>query len=204
MLDEHHRESAQSARLVIERGQHDPSAFKASLLSVPASARDAWVDCVLGLTELADDGPALPSGCVPYMPCSVDVLLRMVERARVTSSDVFVDIGSGVGRAAALVHLLTGASAMGVEIQPELAVLSRVPCIAGDAADLAGSLDDGSVFLLYCPFGGERLARVLEHLESIARTKALRICCVDLPLPARAWLKRDPEVSADLTVYRSY
>jgi len=40
-----------------------------------------------------------------------------------------------------------------------------------------------SVFFLYRPFGGERLARVLGDLEHIARTRELRVCCIDLPLP---------------------
>ena len=212
-MEGHHRSSARRVRSSIERGIHDPSKFRAALLSVPPDARDAWLDLVLGLTELPDDGPELPRGCVPYLPCSVDVLLRMIEQAGVHASDVFVDIGSGLGRAAALVHLLTGASAIGLEIQRGLALaardlasrllLSRCPCIEGDAAELTGFVTIGTVFFLYCPFGGEHLMRVLDHLESIARTRMLRVCCVDLPLPSRDWLTLDPMHSGDLAIYRS-
>jgi predicted RNA methylase len=137
----------------------------------------------------------------------------MIDQAEVDASDVFVDIGSGLGRAGALVHLLTGASAIGLEIQPELALaarelaarllLSRVLCIEGDAATLTGSMTSGTVFFLYCPFGGERLLQVLEQLESLARARTLRVCCVDLPLPAREWLTPDPALAGDLEVYRS-
>src|SRR5262249_18543482 len=102
------------------RHLHDPPAFRAALLGVPAGERDAWVDRVLGLDGLPDDGPALPAGGVPYLPCSVEVLLRMVDEASVGSGDVFVDVGAGPGRAIALVHLLTGAAAVGLEIQPAL------------------------------------------------------------------------------------
>lgn len=143
----------------------------------------------------------------------MDALLRVVDQAGVQASDVFVDIGSGLGRAAALVHLLTGASAIGVEIQPALALaardlssrllLSRVPCIEGDAAKLTGFVTSGTVYFLYCPFGGERLVRVLDQLEAIARTRMLRVCCVDLTLPAREWLTPDPVLFGDLAVYRS-
>ncbi len=66
-----------------------------------------------------------------------------------------------------------------------------------------GFLMIGSVFFLYCPFSGERLAKVLDELESIARTRMLRICCVDLPLPHREWLTREPTVSGDVTIYRT-
>ena len=182
-------------------------------MSVPAARRDAWLDLVLGLGEMPADGPELPRGCVPYLPCSVDALLRVVDQAEVRSSDVFVDIGSGLGRAGALVHLLTGASVVGLEIQSALALAARelavrlllpgVPCIEGDAANLAGRVTIGTVFFLYCPFGGERLAKVLDELESLARTRMLRICCVDLPLPPRAWLTPDPAPFPDLAVYRS-
>ncbi|AKJ03914.1 Hypothetical protein AA314_05540 [Archangium gephyra] len=129
------------------------------------------------------------------------------------ASDVFVDVGSGVGRAAALVHLLTGASAIGIEIQPALVHASRdlatrlnalrFSPVQGDAAVLTGSITMGSVFFLYCPFSGERLEKVLDGLESIARTRPIRVCCVDLPLPPRPWLTCAEPPSGNLTVYRS-
>jgi predicted RNA methylase len=131
----------------------------------------------------------------------------------VRPTDVFVDVGSGLGRAAALVHLLTGARAIGIEIQPDLVLaaralatrlhMSRVSCIEGDAAELTRSLTVGSVFFLYCPFSGERLANVLAGLGAIASTRAIRVCTVDLPLLPCTWLTREPQTSGDLAVYRS-
>lgn len=212
-MNEEHRESAERVRSRIERGQQDPPAFRAALLGVPPIERDAWLDLVLGLGEIPDDGPELPRGCVPYLPCPVDALLRMVEQAPVRASDVFVDIGSGLGRAAALVHLLTGAAAIGLEIQPglvhaarELAtrlLVSRVSCVQGDAAELAGLMTIGSVFFLYCPFSGDRLTKVLANLEPIARTRTIRVCCVDLSLPPCSWLTVESPLSGDLAIYRS-
>jgi SAM-dependent methyltransferase len=191
----------------------DPSLFRASLTSVPPIARDAWADRVLGLGAPPEDGPALPRGCVPYLPCSVDALLRLTEHAPVRASDVFVDVGSGVGRAAALVHLLTGARAVGIEVQPplvaaarELATRLRLPDVSfveGDAAQLTAALAAGSVFLLYCPFSGDRLLKLLADLESVARTRTIRVCCVDLPLPACRWLEPAPPSWVDLAIYRS-
>jgi SAM-dependent methyltransferase len=205
--------SAEAARRSIERGLHDAAAFRAALLAVPARDRDAWVDLVLGLEDLPPDGPALPDGGVPYLPSPVEVLLRIVDEAPVRSSDVFVDVGAGPGRAIALVHLLTGAAAIGVEVQPQFVAaanglaarlgLSRVRCIEGDAAALTSSMAVGSVFLLYCPFSGARLAKVLDDLEPIARTRALSLCCVQLPLPPRAWLTRDPGRAGELEIHRS-
>jgi SAM-dependent methyltransferase len=212
-MEERHLTSAEAARRSIERGHHDPAAFRAALLGVPAGERDAWVDVVLGLDDLPGDGPALPAGGVPYLPCSIEVLLRMIDEAPVKSTDVFVDVGAGPGRVIALVHLLTGAGAVGLEIQPELVHaahgltarlgLSRVRCIEGDAAAVAAFMVVGSVFFFYCPFSGARLAKVLDDLEPIACTRQLRVCCVCLPLPPRPWLTRDPGRDGELEIYRA-
>lgn len=212
-MDARDRETADWIRSQLGRGVPDPGRFRAALLEVPPRDRDVWVDRVLGLDEILEDDPALPAGCVPYLPSSVDVLLRVVDHAPVRASDVFVDVGSGPGRAAAVVHLLTGAGAIGLEIQPRLVVAARelaarlsvprVACVEGDAASLAGSITIGGVFFLYCPFGGYRLAQVLADLESIAQTRPIRVCCVDLPLPPCPWLTPDPSPWGDLTIYRS-
>lgn len=212
-VEQAHREGAELMRSLISIGQVTPASFRMALTSVPPAERDGWLDVVLGMGELPDDGPELPRGCVPYMPCSVDTVLRMVEYAGVQSTDVFVDVGSGLGRAALLTRFLTGASAMGLEIQPRLVKasrdlatslnVSRFSVVEGDAAMLTDFLTSGSVFFLYCPFSGDRLESVLRELESIARTRQIRICSVDLPLPSRPWLTLISPPSGELAVYRS-
>jgi SAM-dependent methyltransferase len=212
-VDADHRESAARVRSLIERGLCDPSLFRAALTRVPAVARDAWVDQVLGLGAPPGDGPELPVGCVPYLPCAVDALLRLAEHAPVRATDRFVDIGSGVGRAAVVVHLLTGAPAVGVEVQPALVSAARelaarlhlpgVSFVEADAGRSTAPWAAGSVFLLYCPFSGDRLVKLLSALEPIARARPVRLCCVDLPLPPCAWLAQTPPGWLDLTIYRS-
>jgi SAM-dependent methyltransferase len=189
------------------------SAFRKAFLAVAPAERDGWVDSLLGIPQLVDDGPHLPRGCVPYLPCSVDALWRVIQHAAVEDHDVFVDIGSGVGRAALLTHLLTGATTIGLEIQPELVAaqrelyarvgVSRCTVLAGDAAHLCARLATGSVFFLYCPFSGQRLEAVLDVLMGIARTRPIRICCLDLELGARPWLERMALPFDDLSIYRS-
>jgi SAM-dependent methyltransferase len=214
-MDEHDRDAAEQVRSLIEAGARDPSAFRATLARIAPNARDACVDRALGLGSIPDDGPELPRGCVPYLPCPVDALLRLVEQAGVQASDVFVDVGSGAGRAAALAHLMTGARVIGLEIQPALVASARdmtarlrlpdVAFVEGDAPRLTAALSAGSVFLLYCPFSGERLAAVLATLATVARTRTIRVCCVDLPLPPCDWLVSTPASpsASDLTIYCS-
>jgi hypothetical protein len=200
-------------RSLLASGRATPELFRRALTAVSPLDRDAWLDRVLELEELPDDGPALPRGCAPYFPCAVDTLISAVDHAEVCASDVFVDVGAGLGRAAVTAHLLTGASAIGLEVQPELARAacqltkavntSRVSMLVGDAVELARHVTIGSVFFLYCPFSGERLERLLRELEAIARTRPIRVCCVDLPLPRCEWLAPVALPAGPLAVYKS-
>ncbi|MEW5742782.1 MAG: hypothetical protein AB1938_27950 [Myxococcota bacterium] len=206
-------ESARQMRARLAQRPVAPREFREALLAVGPSERDAWVDSVLGLSEVAGDGASLPRGCVPYLPCPVDALLRAVDVAEVGVDDVIVDVGSGLGRAAVLMQLLSGASAIGVEIQPDLAAASRrlaervkglrFTVVEGDAVEERAALSDGSVFFLYCPFSGERLTRLLASLEALAGARRLRVCCVDLPLPHCPWLEPVGPDGGALAVYRS-
>lgn len=206
--------SARGARVSVQRRPVPRgAALRAALTDLPPLERDAWVDRALGLGPPPDDGPALPGGCVPYLPAPVDALLRLTEHAPVRASDVFVDVGAGAGRTAALVHLLTGAPVLGLEIQPQLVTaarelaarldLPRVSFVEGDAPQLTAALAAGSVFFLYCPFSGDRLARLLANLEATARVREIVVGCLDLPLPPCRWLEPLPPRWPDLALHRS-
>ncbi len=198
---------------MLERGAGEAMAFRAALNQVAPLDRDAWIDETFGLGPPPDDGPELPPGCVPYLPCRVDAVVRTVDLAGIEPSDLLVDIGSGVGRAAAVVSLLAGATVLGVEVQPALVSaaralaarvqLQRVSFVEGDATPLPEPARAGSVFLLYCPFSGARLRKLMNELERVARTRAIRVCCVDLPLPDCAWLAPISAPSGDVAIYRS-
>lgn len=200
-------------RSSLVRGEASPSDFRAALADVPADERDAWLDLVFDIDDLPEDDPALPRGCVPYLPCSVATVLDALREADVTGDDVFVDVGAGLGRVALLTHLVCGAGCIGLEIQPRLVKAARehaarlnaerVRYVEGDAADLVGRAAIGTVFFLYCPFGGARLERVLDQLHDIARARQLRVCCVGMPTLDRPWLAAVSTI-ADLVVYRSH
>src|SRR5262249_40730979 len=139
-------ESGRMRRLLAEQDPRASEGLRSSLDALPNGDRDGWLDSVLGVDAFVADEPGLPHGCVPYFPCSVDVILRTIDGAGITKDDVFVDIGSGIGRAAALTHLLTGAGAVGIEIQSSLVRISRTVAktlktsrfatVEGDAAEL--------------------------------------------------------------------
>jgi SAM-dependent methyltransferase len=200
-------------RLLADRDPSAPEQLRSSLAALPKRHRDDWLDSVLEVDSFAPDSDELPRGCAPYLPCSVDVILQAVDGAGITSRDVFVDIGSGIGRAAALTHLLTGAGAIGIEIQPGLVrqslnlakklMTSRFATVEGDAAELVKFIPIGTVFFLYCPFSGARLERVLDALAEIATTRSIRLCCVQVPTLRRSWLERVSPEDGELVIYRS-
>ena len=208
-----YRSAAGRLRAELRRDLVTPAVFGAALESVRPQDRDAWLDLLWDIDEIPSDDPELPRGCVPYLPCGVATVLDAVHLAAVTCDDVFVDVGSGAGRAAFLVHLETGAGCIGLEIQPALVRaaqaradwlrLSRLRFLEGDAADLVRFITTGTVFFLYCPFGGERLQRFLDGLEDVARARRIRVCCVDMPALERPWLVRIPSTSSCIDVYES-
>jgi len=183
------------------------------LAEIPAQERDTWLDLLWDLDAIAPDDPELPRGCVPYLPCPVATLLDALEQASVTSDDVFVDVGSGAGRATLLAHLVTGAGCIGLEIQPTLLAtaqgravwlrLSHLRFLGGDAAETIRAVTIGTVFFLYCPFSGDRLRRFLDGLAVVARSRPIRVCCVDMPALEVPWLTRLPSASSNIDVYRS-
>ncbi len=183
-------------------------ALRAALTVLPPAERDRWFDQTLGLGDPPDDVLPLPLEAVPYVPCPVDALLRMVDEAPIRPSDVFLDLGAGIGRALLFVHLLTGARAQGVELQPHLVALGRAHCerlgvegvalLEGNAAD---HVPEASVVLLYSPFNGDTLRRVRARLEPLGARRAVTVCAVDCELDGLAGFDRRASSSPAISFY---
>lgn len=128
-------------------------------------------------------------------------VLDMIDHARIGESDCFYDLGAGLGQPAILVNLLCGAKAVGIEYQPsyiefaqsraEMLGLSEITFITEDARQVDYS--DGTVFLLFSPFKGAILERVMEKLQHEPRDQHVRICsfgpCSEV-LYRQGWLKK--------------
>lgn len=178
------------------------------LEAVAAADREAWVDARLGLAPAPPDMPDLPRGAVPYLPCGVDEILAIVRDVPVRAEDVVVDLGAGLGRVVLLVHLLTGARGHGIEIQPALVAQARA---AADALGVAGAVTfehasaddvalDGSVFVMYAPFNGAMLARVVASLRGLAERRAFTVCAVGFEL-FEPWLVARPSSHVAVAIY---
>jgi SAM-dependent methyltransferase len=181
------------------------------LSSLPAEERDAAVEEYLGI-----DGPApcsAPPGdhLIGYHASSVDAIVRALAEVPVGADDVVVDLGAGLGKVVFLAHLITGATARGIELQPCLVDRARAAAVGlgidvrftqADARE--ADLDDGTVFFLYAPFTGPVLDEVACRLHAVAKRRAIVVCALAIDLDRHArWLVRRPIDSFWLTIYDS-
>lgn len=148
---------------------------------------DALDALVQGLMR-ADQAP-MSAECrdvemVGYEPTPARAVLDLIDRVQLTADDVLYDIGAGLGHVPIMVHLLTGATVRGVEIEAsycrhaqrcvEELNLSRTCFINCDAREV--DYADGSVFFMYTPFSGELLQTVLSTLSNVARCHPFTLC----------------------------
>lgn len=207
-MDDLLRLRARAACAEVASGALRGAALLDALRALPLHDRDAWVDELLGIDPPPPDAPDLPRGAVPYLPCGVDEILALVQEVPVGPDDELVDLGSGLGRVAILVHLLSGARTCGIEIQAALVDRARATCAALGLtavsfvhANAADCELDGSIFFLYAPFGGATLARVIGRLEDVARRRPIIVAAVALELPDASWLSARSTSSPALTLY---
>lgn len=181
-----------SARARIRDGGLRGAELLAWLAAHPPEQRDAAAEGLLGIAHRPPSRAPLGADLVDYIPSGVAPVVRAVLDAPVTPDDVFVDLGAGLGKVAMLVHLLSGARARAIELQPELVAAGRAAAAdlgldgvsfhESDARD--ADLSDATIVYLYLPFTGAPLAAVMQRLQAIARRRALVVCTLGLDLRA--------------------
>ena len=122
---------------------------------------------------------------VHYEPAPAAVVLDMIDNVSFKKSDVFYDVGSGLGRVCILIRLLTDTGCVkGLEINGDLwnvalqvtdAVgLADIEYINADARD--ADLSDGTLFFLFTPFTGHVMDTVIHRLERVAGAHGIIVC----------------------------
>lgn len=139
---------------------------------------DALVNGILHPGALPSETLPREPGRVFFQKTPVRMVLEMARRARLTREDRFYDLGSGLGQVPILVHLLTGAKAVGIECEPAFCTyagecaaglgLARVEFLETDLR--RATIADGAVCFMYSPCEGAMLEEVLETLRQSART----------------------------------
>ena len=170
------------------------------IASLPAGDRDRVVEDALGIGSACSAPPG--DHLIGHHASGVDAILAAVAELPIRSDDVVVDLGSGLGKAAILIALLTGARVRGIEIQEDLVhraracaarLGARVDFVHGDVRTCA--FDDATVLYLYCPFEGPVLAEIAQRMNA-------RVCALGVDLDRLApQLCRRPSDSFWLALY---
>ncbi|MFO0612323.1 MAG: hypothetical protein U0414_07040 [Polyangiaceae bacterium] len=190
------------ARAIADRAPAARDAFVDDLLAVPAARTD----------DYGDARASPPPDRIDFVPSGVSAIADAILKSRIGASDTLVDVGAGFGRVAALVHLLTGAQARGIELQPalvergnawlrSLGLGSAVRIERADAID--AELTPGTVFYLYLPFIGETQRTFFRRLEEVARQRQIGVCTLGVDLRDARWLRSIDDSSLWLTAYES-
>ena len=198
------------------QGRFSPQAWRAALQAYSTYRSGQWgqrhygyenIDFLLDEIFLPAPHPqaslARERGMVRYQPTPASVILELSERIDFQEQDVFCDLGSGLGKVTALVHVLTGVRALGVEYQPDFCAyaaaqaqrlaLMGVSYLNADArcVDYA----EMNVFFLFNPFGGDIFPAVFETLHQHARRRPIRVASYgasSAPLANLDWLQLVP------------
>ncbi len=177
------------------------------LRSIPYVERDAFVDELLEIDPPPPDVD-LPPGAVPYVPCGIDEILAFTRDLQIAPADRVLVLGSGLGRVAFVVHLLSGAPVHGIEIQGHLVDRARlaqerlgIP-VTFEHASIADVELDGSVLFLYAPCNGAMLARVIDRIAALANRRTIAVGAVGLELEV-PWLVSRESSNRALALYVS-
>jgi hypothetical protein len=145
---------------------------------------DLLLDGIFGTDATPDPIEPPDHQMVHYEPVPARVILDLIDHVNLNASDVFYDLGSGLGRVVFLVNLLTGVRCRGVEIRPDLCAasgrvaeqlgLGGVDIVEVDARQ--ADYRDGTVFFMFTPFRGALLQAVLARLHAEARRRPIVVC----------------------------
>ena len=167
-----------------------PSSFSTEDICAPAYGLgydylDELIGEVFRFEEPEDGHISRESEKLLFQPTPARHIFSLIGLAEVTSDDVFVDIGSGLGHVPMMVSICTGSRSFGIELEATYVErarqgarslnLTQVTFLQQDAREADLSL--GTVFYLYTPFMGSILSAVLNRLRREAAARRIRICC---------------------------
>ena len=157
----------------------------------------------------------LPAEMVAYQPTPARHIFDLVARTQLTTRDVLIDLGSGLGHVPLLASICTGARSIGIEVEAAYVNCARqsayelnlnnVTFLQQDARE--ADLSSGTVFYLYTPFRGTILRTVLNLLRREALRREIRVCTFGPCTPTvgeERWLEPvETREAGQIAVFRS-
>ncbi len=219
-------------RRQIQTGHCPPATFRAILfahtgIEFPLAKKssgsgydqlDLFVNGLLALEAVPEPSQPLAAEMVGYQKTPARILLELADLARPSATDIFVDLGSGLGQPVMLFHLLSGIPAVGIDIEPvyqaaatDCACRLHLPDVSFHIADIRhADLSDGTLFFMYTPVRKSILDEVLIRLRQLSAKSPFRLFTYG-PCSARVghenWLHLghgQPEDPDSLCFFHSY
>ena len=178
---------------------------------------DGLVKGIFMPVQQPDESREREPGMIRYQPTPASVILELVDRVKFKPSDVFFDLGSGLGLVVFLVNKLVGVRCIGVEYQPSYCYaatriaeelnMNNVNFINSDVQNV--DFAQGTVFYFFNPFGGRIFTKVMKKLRSEAKSRIITTCSYGPstePMSTQSWLKvEDPGMIDEfkLAIFRS-
>jgi hypothetical protein len=202
---------SQHAALVarIREGNLEREGLLALLEAEAPDARDHLVEEILGIAYPPFEPPSREREPTLDNPSGFAEISFGFEQARLGPDHTLVDLGAGQGKVVLLAALLTGARALGIELDPRAVTraqaaaaalgLDRAEFVQGDIR--SAPLPEADVYYMFSPFLGS--AEVVRRLRPIAVRRQIRLLCQPLDLKALPWLKATGARRYWLEVYES-
>jgi SAM-dependent methyltransferase len=149
---------------------------------------------------------SLQSDQLIYLPADYLAIMYLLRPVRFGPTDVFVDIGSGLGRVLFIAARRPIRRAVGIEFDPPLALQAeqnarqlrgaKAPIEIRNQDATVADYSEGTIFWLYNPFGKATMQIVLERLRQSLIIAPRRITIIYTHpvlatlLDAQSWLKR--------------
>jgi SAM-dependent methyltransferase len=177
------------------------------LAELDPDERDGAIERLLGIEgDVSSRAPG--AELVGHHASGIAAIARFLLEVPMGPEDVFVDLGSGLGKVALLAALLTPARVVGVELQGDLVDRARlaattlgveVSFVEGDMREIRL---DGTAFYLYAPCTPRALGAVIARLREVAERRAIVVGALGIELRADWLVPRDAD-SFWLSIYDS-
>ncbi len=189
----------------------EPAEFLAQLQAVPFEWRDHLCEEIFDLAYSPLEPAPVAEAVTHHYPSGVGEILFMLERSQLRPDRVFVDLGAGLGKVVLLVALLSGARAVGVELDPARVERARAAARALQldnaefiAADLREvSLPEADVYYMFMPGVALRSSEIIARLAPLSARRHIRLFAEKLDTTALPWLRPCNEGSYWLEMYES-
>lgn len=179
------------------------------LQAAPFDLRDHLAEEILDIAYPPLELRPIAREATGLSPSGVDQILFALSRAELGPEKTFVDLGSGLGKVVLFAALLTGARAIGIEIDAALNSIARhaAESLALDNAVFLEAdvrevpLPAADVYYMYIPL--TRSADLVTRLEPIARERKIVVFSQALDLERFPWLRSAGAASYWLETYES-